>query len=112
MKKQVLLSNNLLNANERITMQNSAISNINATTIMKKAITMFNKGVSHVSRYYSEVVGEKLNNKQTLLIMNAQTAFFLTVFPATCPMYMRIICLAWLITALIQCKNSGIRTSD
>lgn len=97
---------------KEMTLQNNATSAINLSNIWKKTVSMCNNTVTHISAYYSSLVGEKLNNKQTLLIMNAQTAFFMTVFPIECSVYLRIICLIWLITALLQCKNSGIRTSE
>lgn len=97
---------------KEITLQNNATTNINLSSISKKAMNLFNTTLTHVSQNYSSIVGEKLNNKQTLLILNAQTAFFFTVFPIACPVYIRIICLIWLVTALLQCKKSGIRTSD
>lgn len=86
--------------------------NTNMAVSMKKIAKMAVSLIAIVNNYYSSVIGQRLNNKQTMLILNAQFAFLFTVFPIQSSAYIRIICLAWLVTALLQCKNSGIRTSD
>lgn len=46
-----------------------------------------------------------------LHLLNAQLAFFCTVVPAACPFVVRLLFLFWLLSALLKCKNDGVRTS-
>lgn len=69
------------------------------------------KALMPIVRYYSRVLGEELSIRQTLLLINAQAAFFMTVFPVDCSLVMRGLCAAWLVSALVKCRRSGIRTS-
>lgn len=68
--------------------------------------------VAPLSRYYSHVLGTEVSMRQTLLLVNAQVAFFMTVFPADCHLLLRLGCLAWLISAVIKCRESGIKAEQ
>lgn len=97
---------------KEMTIQSNVTTNMSISNMWTKTKAMMNKAMSNISNYYSSMIDEKLTNKQTLLIMNAQLAFFFAVMPADCSLTLRFACIAWLAVALIQCKNSGIRTSD
>lgn len=97
---------------KEMTMQVSTMENVSSTSGIRMMMDMVMSFIAIFRNYYSSVLEYKLNNKQAMLILNAQFAFLFTVFPIQSSAYIRIICLAWLVTALLQCKNSGIRTSD
>lgn len=57
--------------------------------------------------YYSQVLGTKVSLRHTLLLLNAQAAFLLTVFPADLPLLLRFVSLGWLVSALLKCRDCG-----
>lgn len=63
-------------------------------------------------KYYSGVLGVELGIRQTLKLLNAQAAFFLTVFPVDCPLALRAACLAWLVAALGGCRRLGLKVEE
>ena len=69
------------------------------------------KVLAPLSRYYSGVLGTKVSARQTLLLVNAQAAFAMAVFPADCHLALRAVCVCWLASALLKCRRAGIRTS-
>ncbi len=81
-------------------------------TLLYKAAAGVRRPLDTLRRHYSDMLGEQLTMRQTALIVNAQAAFILAVFPIACPLTFRLACGAWLVSALLKCKNSGIRTSD
>lgn len=58
-----------------------------------------------LSNYYSRVLERRINLRQTLLLINAQLAFAATAFPTDCPMLLRIVSGAWLVSALLKCRQ-------
>ncbi|MBO5466347.1 MAG: hypothetical protein IKK92_00420 [Prevotella sp.] len=97
---------------KEMTMQVSAMENTNAVSGIRMMMNVAISMLTIIRNYYADVLGCQLNNKQTMLILNAQFAFLFTVFPIECSPIFRIVCLIWLVAALLKCKNSGIRTSD
>ena len=59
--------------------------------------------VAALANYYSQVLERHVSYRQTWLLLNAQLAFFLTVFSA-CGLLLRMACILWLVSALLQCK--------
>ena len=57
-------------------------------------------------RYYSSVLERRVSIRQTLLLINAQTAFVFAVFPADGPLVLRIACGAWLLHAVLWCRRA------
>lgn len=74
--------------------------------------TLAGRTGSLLAGYYSRVLGTKVTVRQTLLLLNAQTAFLFTVFPADCHMLLRCTCAGWLVSALLKCRNSGIKAPE
>ncbi len=74
---------------------------VNLTQMVRKPIVM-------LAGYYSKVLDTEINLRQTLLLLNAQLAFFFTVFPI-CSLFLRALCLLWLCDALMKCRRAGIR---
>lgn len=69
-------------------------------------VAIVNIPVSKLADYYSACLDRKINTRQTWLLLNAQVAFVMAVFPASAPFMLRIICTVWLIHALLLCKNN------
>lgn len=69
------------------------------------AAVVAQKAAEPLAAYYSKVLEQPVNTRQTWLLVNAQMAFFLTVFPAACPMLLRIGFAAWLVDALLRCRR-------
>jgi hypothetical protein len=57
-----------------------------------------------LTSYYGRVLERELSITQTLTLLNAQLAFFLTVFPADCSMLLRVGFACWLVKALLKCR--------
>ena len=55
--------------------------------------------------YYGSVLNKNMSTKQTLCLLNAQFAFIVNVF-AGCSLMMRAFLLAWLVGALLKCKDA------
>ena len=68
---------------------------------------MVRKPLVILASYYSKVLETEINLRQTLLLLNAQLAFFFNVFP-TCSLFLRALCILWLCDALMKCKRAGI----
>lgn len=67
--------------------------------------TALRQPLSSLTNYYSRVLEQPLNNRQTLLLLNAQLAFLMAVFPVECPLLLRLGFLAWLGSALLKCRE-------
>ncbi len=65
-----------------------------------------------LSNYYSKILEEKISVKQTLLLLNAQISFVFAIFPANFSLILRFLFIVWFTTAVVQCKRSGLKTSD
>ena len=65
-----------------------------------------------LSIYYSKILEEKISVKQTLLLLNAQISFVLAIFPASFSLILRFLFIVCFATAVVQCKRSGLKTSD
>lgn len=64
--------------------------------------------VEYLRRYFSHCVGHEVSISQTWLVVRAQLAFFLTVFPIECSFLLRIAFATWFLIAVLKCKNSGL----
>lgn len=64
-----------------------------------------------LTQFYSELLGEKVTFAQVLAILNAQAAFVFAIFPADISFVLRAVGLAWLVSALLNCKRSGLNAS-
>lgn len=94
-----------------MTLQTKAIGSQSTGISESKVATTVVRMLAPLTRYYSQVLGTEVTIRQTLLLLNAQTAFLLTVFPAALPLLLRAGGLAWLVSALLKCRAGGIRTS-
>jgi len=73
-----------------------------STEVMKQ---MAERPLEGLTRYYSDVLERQLSTRQTLLLLNAQLAFLMTVFPSM-SFVLRILCLTWLVGAVVKCRRS------
>ncbi len=97
-----------LTANAAETM-NMTAETMNMSNGTAKVASIIRSMAAPLARYYSSVLGTEVSTRQTLLLANAQAAFFMTAFPADCHLLLRLGCLAWLVSAVIKCRNSGIK---
>ena len=73
-----------------------------STEVMKQ---MAERPLMGLTRYYSDVLERQLSTRQTLLLLNAQLAFLMTVFPSM-SFVLRILCLTWLVGAVVKCRRN------
>lgn len=88
---------------------NMAAETMNMSDGTAKVASTVRRIIAPLARYYSHVLGTEISMRQTLLLVNAQAAFFITVFPADCHLLVRLGCLAWLVSAVMKCRDSGIK---
>ena len=73
-------------------------------TVMNQVSDDVRRPLMMLTQYYSKVLDRKLNLRQTLSLLNAQLAFFVTAF-AGCSLMVRAFLFAWLVSALLKCKE-------
>lgn len=59
-----------------------------------------------LSSYYGQVLERPINIRQTLHLLHAQVAAFMTIFPVNGPMFFRLFCLFWLVSAVLKCRTA------
>ena len=113
-KKTYNLWNNLktvcLNSNMKKVYLNSNMKKVCLNSNMKKVcLNSDMKKVCHpvewLRTYYSNVLERQLTVRQTWLLINAQLAFAAAFFPVDAPWFVRIVCLAWVVSALLKCRE-------
>ena len=113
-KKTYNLWNNLktacLNSNLKTAYLNSDMKTVYLNSNMKKVcLNSDMKNVYHpvewLRTYYSNVLERQLTVRQTWLLINAQLAFAAAFFPVDAPWFVRIVCLAWVVSALLKCRE-------
>ncbi len=72
----------------------------NVFEVMKQ---MAERPLQGLTQYYGEVLGRQLGTRQTLHLLNVQAAFLMTVFP-TMSLVLRVLCLTWLVGAVLRCR--------
>jgi len=86
-------------------MTNEMIINVRKSdTAIEVLKQMAERPLTELTRYYSDVLERPLSRRQTLHLLNAQLAFLMTVFP-TMSLVLRILCLAWLVGAVLKCRD-------
>ncbi len=66
----------------------------------------FSTPVRLLAAYYSSVLGRKVTMRQAWLLIETQTAFFAGVFPADINIALRLMFVAWFVTAVMRCKKA------
>ncbi len=59
-----------------------------------------------LSRYYSSVLERDVTMNQTWHLLEVQLAFFVGIFPADISVVVRLLALAWFVSAIGRCKNA------
>jgi hypothetical protein len=72
--------------------------------VMMQLAKAVRRPLTRLSGYYSRVLERPVDNRQTLLLLNAQLAALMTIFPIDCALSLRVVCGAWLVSALLKCK--------
>lgn len=57
-----------------------------------------------LASYYGKMLERPINQRQTLHLLNAQAAFVMTVF-AMGSVLVHVLCLVWLVAALLKCRE-------
>ena len=73
-------------------------------TVLNQTTDAMRRPLMMLTQYYSKVLDRKLDMRQTLSLLNAQLAFFVTAF-AGCSLMLRAFLFAWLVSALLKCKE-------
>lgn len=73
------------------------------TQVMNTLTTVVEQPVAALANYYSRVLERQVSCRQTWQLLNAQLAFFVTVF-SSCGLLLRFACILWLVSALLRCK--------
>lgn len=95
MKKEMVLTTN-----------SAEVSSINEIIARMKETTL--RPVVSISKYYSRILEKEINTHQTLLLINAQIAAALAIFPLSYSLVLRVLFISWFATAVIQCKKGGL----
>ncbi len=74
-------------------------------TVIEVMMQITERPLTELTHYYSDVLERRLSTRQTLHLLNAQLAFLATVFPSM-SVVLRILCLAWLVGAVLRCRES------
>ncbi|MBR1484916.1 MAG: ATP-binding protein [Prevotella sp.] len=74
------------------------------TQVMNLVADAVRRPLGALSSYYSRVLERPISNRQTLLMLNVQLAFVLTVF-TSCSLVVRILFVCWLVGAVLKCKE-------
>lgn len=83
---------------QTMTFQNDERVLLHLAQMMRKPVVM-------LADYYSKVLETEIDFRQTLLLLNAQLAFFFAAFPVDCSLFLRGLCIFWLCNALMKCKR-------
>ncbi len=61
-----------------------------------------------LTSFYSALLEENITPRQTLLLIQAQVAFFALVFPLSFSLALRLVFLLWFVLALVHCRRAGL----
>ena len=74
-------------------------------TVLSDIVKKMRRPAIWLCTYYSQVLERKLTMRQTWLLVNAQLAFGAAFFPVDMPTAMRIVCMGWVVSALLKCRH-------
>ena len=66
---------------------------------------MAERPLTALAEYYGDVLGRRLDSRQTLHLVGAQLSFLLTVF-VSMSLPLRVLCLAWFVGSVLKCRAS------
>ena len=118
MEKNIILSSKLIR-NEYRTFEPSADDKFIAESLEQicqqtyrikkgiiKAAMSAKQPVEWLRKYYSAIIEKEISTKQTLLLLEAQLAFVLSMWPADINILMRTAFLGWFGYSLWKCKKN------
>ena len=73
---------------------------------MQSIVSNLRMPVEQLRLFYEKMLERKISMRQTILLLNAQTAFFMTFMPVESPWILRLGCIGWLASALLKCKHA------
>ncbi len=89
-------------------MNNEMILNSRETrlyTVVNLLSAAVRRPLDWLTLYYIRALARPVSRRQTLVLVNAQLAFLATVLPAECPVVVRLLALAWLVSAVLKCRE-------
>ena len=72
--------------------------------VVNFAVQAVRRPLLRLTAYYASVLERPVSPRQTLILLNAQVAAALTIFPTDAPWLLRTACCLWLVKALMWCK--------
>lgn len=86
---------------------NSMLSNLTASMANNIAAiaSIVKSPVELLRKYFSTCIGHEISIRRTWLIIQAQVAFFVTVFTSECPLALRAIFAVWFLVSVVRCSN-------
>ena len=96
MEKNIILS-----VNE----SNKVLVNDNLVKAIARITKGFGMPLEWLRKYYSQVIEKEITTKQTMLLLETQSAFVLGIFPVDCSLILRAICGGWFVWSLLRCKK-------
>ncbi|MBP5742933.1 MAG: hypothetical protein J6W49_05795 [Paludibacteraceae bacterium] len=72
---------------------------------VKKMNAQINRPLQRLGQYYGRVLDRRIDRRQTISLLEAQTAFFLGITPAAFPLLLRVALLVWAVAAVCRCRR-------
>lgn len=88
---------------KNITLRPSTLSLVHS--LLQSARSAAVRQLERLSRYYARQVGRDFTVRQTLLLINAQLAFFFAAFPVGGSLVVHLCAIAWFVHALLWCSR-------
>lgn len=88
---------------KNMTLQNSGLQTAHLIQHLKN---MACAPLDALGNYYSDILERPVGRRHTALLLNAQVAFLLAVFPTDGPLLLRAVCCGWFAHAVLQCRNA------
>lgn len=91
---------------KEMTLQAPATGFERASECVKPVSRLLLLPLAWLAAYYGAVLGRRVTLRQTLHLVHVQAALLFAVFPADCPLLLRGVCCAWLVSALLWCRRA------
>ena len=72
---------------------------------VKKFNNAISRPVNELGQYYSRVLDRRLDRRQTLSLIEAQTAFLVALVAGESPLLLRVALLAWAVADVCRCRR-------
>ena len=76
-----------------------------ALTAMKRVANVYDNVMNTVASFYGKQLERNVSRRQTLLLIEAQLAFFLGIMPVDMHITLRLALTLWTVVAVRKCKK-------